>query len=222
MPHCDWLMKNFLLHICSKLEYFNSTTNMIKKKQNKFWTFQKSLHGTTELLRQLARCEVLTSVLLKIQVCQNVTLSAWWAVLKWCGAFILKVKHSQKNASFLDSLTQKMTLRSFKHCVFLVQKYNAISQTTWIFYKTTPLTCFSLHHYEWKLWQMTANTFINNTNHLVWMLSSYIHIFNTICCHIPTCTRQFPHFSEQMLGQTCWQGRILLHLLLHWYISGSM
>jgi len=51
-----------------------------------------------------------TAVLLNIQLFQDVPLSAWWAVLQWVGVFIFKVKHSQKNASFLDSLTLKMTL----------------------------------------------------------------------------------------------------------------
>ena len=85
-------------------------------------------------VRHLIRCDVLTAALLKIQVFWDVTLSAWWAVLQWVGAIIFKVKHSQKNASFLDS-QMKMTLWSYKHWVFLIQKYTFTSQTTWIFYR---------------------------------------------------------------------------------------
>ena len=110
----------------------------------------------------------------KIQVLWDMTQSAWWATLKWVGAFIFKVQHSQKNDSFLDSVTLKRALWSFKPWEFLIQEYNVTSPTTWIFYTTTPFTSV-LHYITMSKScdkRQQTQIFINNTNHLVWTLSS--------------------------------------------------
>jgi len=94
----------------------------------------------------------------------------WWELLIQQSSVTSQITHPTVQCHI-----QKYSSNSpVSHPKLLIQQYNVTSQTTWIFYRTTPLTSVLYYITMSESFDKRQQTqlFINKTNHLVWMVSS--------------------------------------------------